>query len=152
MECPVCYEKFSVENPAMGPGGECQHSACKSCWQDIAAARGNEPVRCPECRRDVTTWVMREFAITNSVAELEDEPAELGNEPGAVPGIWNLPQLADDDLMSDYAEMMRVREALVALLTEVMPHIDRDWESILPYNLEELDMLGVHPSRALNLR
>ena len=96
---------------------------------------------------------MREFAIVNNVAELEDEPAELGNEPAAVSGLWNMPQLADeDDLESDYAETMRVRDALVVLLTELMPHIDRDWESVLPYNLEELDMLGVHPSRAINLR
>ena len=99
----------------------------------------------------MTTWFMREFAIVNNAVELEDEPAELGNEPVAVSALWNMPE-DDAELGNDFAETMELRNSLAVYLSECLPHIDKDWQSVLPYNLHELEMLGVHPSRAINLQ
>jgi len=79
MECPVCYEEYSDERPAKTPGGECRHSACKDCWKAIGERDG--PVRCSECRRDVTDWFMDEIAEVVPLANIWTEwmPRELAN-------------------------------------------------------------------------
>ena len=56
------------------------------------------------------------------------------------------------ELWADYAETMRLRDSLAASLAEILPHIDRNWQRDLPYDLQSLEMLFYDPSLALSMR
>ena len=89
-ECPVCYESYSPENPAKGPGGECTHSMCEACCIRTAEFM-HPPFQCPECRRDITTWLVSEFPhLRRPVLTLEAAVA-FANEFGiALPSLDTL--------------------------------------------------------------
>ena len=72
MECPICFEKYTEEKAALGPGGECTHTACEQCWRKTGMAT-RPPFRCAECRRDLTAWFVAKF---DWVDTLEQDAAE----------------------------------------------------------------------------
>ena len=75
-ECPICYEPFTEENPALGPimGDQvtsCRHFACQSCW--CAMSEQPMPWQCPQCREDVTQWVVEATYWSPMPGECVDE-------------------------------------------------------------------------------
>ena len=81
MTCPICFEDYSVENPARGPEermpAACQHSICFHCCVQIEATTWF-PFKCPICRRNNSSWFMCEFGIKDE-AKSEYEVVEFRN-------------------------------------------------------------------------
>ena len=63
--CEICFDDFTSELPARGPiQGQaptgCRHFFCSQCWREMMA-RPNSRQRCPMCRENCSTWLLKEF-------------------------------------------------------------------------------------------
>ena len=101
--CPVCYESYSPANPAKGPGGECVHSMCEACCTRTAEFM-RPPFQCPECRRDITDWLVREFPQPPRTVLTLEAAVAFANEFGII-----VPSL--DILTSQLEEYNRIMTA-----------------------------------------
>ena len=127
-ECPVCYESYSPDNPAKGPGGECVHSMCEACCIRTAEFM-HPPFQCPECRCDITTWLVSEFPhIRPPVLTLEAAVA-FANEFGIVlpsldPLILHLEEYNRTLFAESEARMQAADDRYMARFAEIRADID----------------------------
>ena len=133
MECPICLEAYSRQNPARGPEecmpAACQHSICQQCCMRLVDGAWH-PFKCPICRRDNSEWFKREFSFRNEpLCELEEF-----EEP--------------EDLLAE----MALREQLIASLTARYPNSGRNWSRGLPGDMWLLEAILDDLSLALGLR
>lgn len=57
----MCFETVTDEQ-LKGPGGNCVHKLCRACWMQIGKTICPPfKFKCPQCRRDITNWYVREF-------------------------------------------------------------------------------------------
>jgi len=122
VECPICFEAYSRENPARGPEecmpAACQHSICQQCCVRIVDGAWH-PFKCPICRRNNSSWFTREFVFRN--------------EPLTDPE----PEESDHDL----PKMLALRNRLVATLNEMYPDLNRNWQRDLPTDMGLLEVI-----------
>ena len=133
--CPVCYESYSPENPAKGPGGECPHSMCEACCIRTAEFM-HPPFQCPECRRDITDWLVSNFPQPPHTVLTLEAAVAFANEFGiALPSLATLTSQLEEynrtltaDVARRFAEsnarMQAVDDRYRARLAEISADID----------------------------
>ena len=75
-ECPICYEEYSAENPALGAVAVCRHANCMTCWY-VRLTDRRPPFFCAICRADVSEWAVCRFHWHSPGASLFDSSDAL---------------------------------------------------------------------------